>query len=229
VGQHLADRAREPGHAHIACAAPAVTMPPLAGGTCALFAGMAAGPGGSISVAELWSGLSERGLAILLLLFAAPSALPVAIPGLSAIIALPLLVVAAHLVLGRRSPALPGFLGRRAISRDRLGAIAERIGPALDRVERRLRPRWAWLTKSAAQRLVGLLVLVLAVAIAVPFPLSNSLPGLAICLIALGLLEGDGLAVAAGCLLGLFALAILASLVLGVAHLSELFVVAIPG
>lgn len=200
---------------------PAAPMP-VAGRTSSLIAAMAAGQGGSISLAELYSGLSDRGLGILLLLFAAPNALPVAIPGVSAILALPLLVIAAHLVLGWKSPVLPRFVGRRSISRDRFAAIAERIGPALDRVERELRPRWGWLTHRQAQRLVGLLVVVLALAIAVPFPLSNSLPGLGICVIALGLIERDGLAVAAGCGIGFFALAVLGGLVFGGLQASQL-------
>lgn len=222
----LVDRERRSRDGSAADAAAAI---PVAGGTCALVAGIAAGQGETISVAELSVALSERGLAVLLLLFAAPSALPVAIPGLSAVLALPLLAVAVHLVLGWQSPSLPGFLGRRSISRDRFAAIVERVGPALSRVERGLRPRWAWLTRSGAQRLVGLLVLVLALAIAVPFPLSNSLPGLGICVIALGLLERDGLAVAAGCAIGLFALAVIAGLLAGAMHASGLLLAAIAG
>lgn len=202
---------------------------PALGRTSAIVAAVAAGQGGSISIAELSSELSDRGLGFLLLLFAAPNALPVAIPGLSAVLAMPLLAIAVHLVLGWRSPVLPRFLGRRSIPRHRFAAIAERVGPALSRVERGLRPRWAWLTHSAAERLVGILVLVLAVAIAVPFPLSNSLPGLGVCIIALGLIERDGLAVALGCGIGLLALALMAGLLVGGLEASQLLFGMMPG
>lgn len=230
----LADSASEPSGGHSGSAAgmrvgreAAASL--VAGRTSALIAAVAAGQGGSVSVAELSSGLSDRGLGFLLLLFAAPNALPVAIPGLSTVLAIPLLVIAMHLVLGWRSPVLPRFVGRRSISRDRFAAMAARIGPGLDRLERGLRPRWAWLTRSAAQRLVGVLVVVLALAIAVPFPFSNSLPGLGVCVIALGVLERDGLAIAAGCGIGLIALAVISGLALGGLQASELLFGMMPG
>lgn len=226
------DRVSEPSGSRVAAAyasADAAVGPMLPGRTSSLFAALATGQGGSVSIADLSRDMSDRGLGLLLLLFAAPNVLPVSIPGLSAVLAMPLLLLAFHLVLGWRSPVLPRFVGERSISRARFAAIAERIGPALNRVERGLRPRWGWLTHSSVQRLVGLLVVILALAIAIPFPLSNSLPGLGVCVIALGLLERDGLAIAVGCGIGLVALVAIGGLIFGGLEAAQLLFGMIPG
>ena len=64
-----------------------------------------------------------------------------------------------------------------------------------------------------AERVLGALCLVLAVVLVLPIPLGNILPALAICLIALGVLERDGLWVVIGILVALLSLVLVAGVV----------------
>jgi hypothetical protein len=69
----------------------------------------------------------------------------------------------------------------------------------------RVRPRALWLANDWAKIPVGLVCLVLAMIITLPIPLGHTAPGTAICLLALGLMERDGVVIGVG-----FAAAVLA-------------------
>jgi hypothetical protein len=146
-----------------------------------------------------------------MLLFALPNVLP-APPGLSGVLGLPLLYLSVQLMLGR-VPWLPGFIGDRAMPRDRFAQLVERLGPWLARAERLLRPRWSLLVSHGAERVLGAICLVLAAVLALPIPFGNMLPAFAICLIALGILERDGVWVAVGTAVGFGALLLVAGVV----------------
>lgn len=84
------------------------------------------------------------------------------------------------------------------MSRDDFHALVLRIGPWLERAERLLRPRASALALPPMEYVVGFVCLLLAVVLVLPIPLGNILPALAISLMALGVLERDGLWVLAG-------------------------------
>ena len=155
--------------------------------------------------------MEGRARAALILLFAFPNVLP-APPGLSAILGLPLLYLTSQMMLGR-VPWLPKVVASRRIGRPTFAAAIDRLMPVLHRAERRLRPRWLALVSGRAERVVGGLALALAVVVTLPIPLANMLPAFAICLIALGMLERDGLWVAIGSVVGLGALLFSATVV----------------
>ena len=74
--------------------------------------------------------------------------------------------------------------------------LLSRRGPALLRsVERRLRPRASLLAAGPIRPLLALVVALMGILIALPIPFGNTLPGLAVILMGLGLALGDGLAV----------------------------------
>jgi hypothetical protein len=87
--------------------------------------------------------------------------------------------------------------------------------PVLVRVERYLKPRAAALTGPFVERLMGLVFLVLAAVVSLPIPLGNQPPAVAIAVVALGLTARDGVFVAAGCVMGVAAVAIASLVVLG--------------
>ena len=165
----------------------------------------------AIAINDLITLLGGRGRAGLILLFALPNVLP-APPGLSGVLGLPLLYLSVQMMLGR-VPWLPRFIGQRSIPRDRFALLVETLGPWLDRAERLLRPRWSWAVGHRAERVIGALCLVLATVLVLPIPLGNMLPAFAICLVALGVLERDGLWVLIGAATGLGALVIVAGVV----------------
>lgn len=159
-----------------------------------------------VSVGDLVQNLKFRAFGAMLLIFALPNALP-ALPGTSAILGLPLLYLTFQLMLGRAA-WLPGFISNRAMQREDMAKLIARMSPWLHRAERLLVPRLLWVTSPPAERVIGALCLILAIVLVLPIPLGNMLPALAISLMALGLLEKDGLWILLGALVGLGSLVI---------------------
>ena len=151
-----------------------------------------------VTLGDMAEFLGDRSIGGLLLVLALPMALPVPAPGISVLFGVPLIVISAQLALGYRRPWLPARLARRSVTRSSFTAIVYRILPTLRRLERIVRPRAGWLAGSWARVPAGIICLVLAVIITLPVPLGHVVPGTAISVLALGLIERDGIAIAAG-------------------------------
>jgi hypothetical protein len=178
---------------------------------------LAADPGRErVSLSDLLALLGDRALAALLLIFALPNVVPVP-PGASAILGLPMVLVAAQLAFGGR-PWLPDFLARRSLSRAQFENVVNKMAPWLARAEKLLRPRWLALSAPAAERLVGAVCLLLSLVVFLPIPLGNMLPAFAVCVLCLGLMERDGLCVLCGALLAATALMVVAGVVYAMAR-----------
>ncbi|MEO8297197.1 MAG: exopolysaccharide biosynthesis protein [Burkholderiales bacterium] len=149
-----------------------------------------------IAVADLLAALGDRAIGALMFIFAVPNVVPTP-PGLSTVLGAPLVFLAAQLMLGRR-PWLPALVARRSMARSDFAALIRRVNPWLVRAEKLLRPRWPALVLPPMEYLIGLVCLLLAIVLVLPVPLGNMLPALAISLLALGVLERDGLWVLAG-------------------------------
>src|SRR5271169_6400302 len=76
------------------------------------------------------------------------------------------------------------------------------------RLERIVRPRAGWLAGPWTRVPIGIICLVLAIIITLPVPLGHVVPGTAISLLALGLIERDGVAIALGIVAAVFGLAV---------------------
>lgn len=159
-----------------------------------------------ISVADLLAALQVRAFGALLLIFALPNVIPTP-PGTSAILGLPLLFLTAQMMLGQ-APWLPRFIADRSMARGDLALLIGRMTSPLARAERLLSPRLLQLTTSFAERFVGAFCLILAIVLTLPIPLGNMLPALAISVIALGILERDGLWIIVGTVIGFVSLII---------------------
>lgn len=187
---------REPAAVHEP--APQAARHPTGGISSVLVRLTGSGSGERVSFGDLIDSFEIGAYGPLIVLFAAPNMLPVALPGISAILGAPLILITAQLMLGRQRPWLPGIIRRRSMRRSDLARLVERIVPRLERLEARMRPRHPALTGRVGRRIVGVIGLLLATIIFLPIPFGNSLPGLALVLMALGLLARDGLMVAAG-------------------------------
>ena len=152
-----------------------------------------------ISVDDLLQVMGERAFGALMLLFALPNVLPTP-PGTSGLLGLPLVYLAAQLMLGQR-PWLPKFISQRSMRRADFAAFIERAGPWLRRAERLLRPRLLILVSPAAEHVIGAFCLVLAIILLLPVPLGNMLPALSISVFSFGVLGRDGLWVLSGAVL----------------------------
>jgi hypothetical protein len=161
-----------------------------------------------VTLGDMAAFLGDRSIGGLLLVPALPMALPVPAPGISVIFGVPLIVISAQLALGYRRAWLPALLAQRSISRTAFSAIIDRMLPTLRRLERIVRPRAGWLAGTWTKVRVGIICLVLAIIITLPEPLGHVVPGTAISVLALGLIERDGVAIALGILTAAFGLAV---------------------
>jgi len=161
--------------------------------------------GERISIQDIIDGLGERSFGFVLLLFGLLSALAL-VPGLATFTALPLLFFGLQMLAGYRTPWLPAFIAKRDVARSDLEKTLERGAPLMRRIERFCRPRFEFLIGSVGERLLGLLVFVLAVIIALPGPGTNFPPGIAIAFMSIAIIERDGLLVLFGVLGSVLAL-----------------------
>lgn len=170
-------------------------------------------PGERISLHDLTTVMGDRAFAALILLFALPNCLPLGIPGLSAVLGAPIVPFAIGLMLGQNSPWLPAFLGRRSFRKTDFMMVFNKALPWLEKVERLLKPRCAWVIEGKAERLLGVILVILSIVLVLPIPFGNNPPAIAISVIALGLIERDGLTVLIGYMLGLISCAVAAAVV----------------
>ena len=153
---------------------------------------IAAKPGRDrIYIRDLLSELDHRALAAMLFIFAVPNTIPVP-PGVSGVLGAPLIFLATQLMLGM-PPWLPRLISDRSFAQSDFQKIVAKVAPWLHKAEKLMRPRLQFLAKPPAEYLAGALSLLLAVILFLPIPLGNMLPAIAICVLALALIERDGL------------------------------------
>lgn len=168
-----------------------------------------------VSVQDLFAALGDRALAALLFVFAVPNAVP-SPPGLSTVLGVPLLILSIQLLLGRKA-WLPGFIARRSMARADFEVLMARVLPWLERAEKLLRPRLSGLALPPMEYVLGFICLALAMILVLPIPLGNNPPALAIALLALGILERDGLWVLSGLCVTALSLTVVSGVVAAIA------------
>lgn len=169
----------------------------------------------SFTVEKIVDSIGANSFGTSLMFFAIPEVLPIPIPGISAVVVLPTAVISAQMAAGQKQVKLPKFLLKRSVPRRALAAAIHAILPVLEKAEKMTKRRWEWATQPAARRLLGVFIFILAMAIAFPIPGFNMPQAISIFVISLGLVEEDGLLVAAGVLIGLASLVLLGGVVFG--------------
>lgn len=159
-------------------------------------------PSGSMSLGELLGVIGDEGLLVLSILLTLVFLIPVSIPGVSTVFGAAILLVGISRLSGR--PLwLPRRLARRPLPADRLRPALVSGMSWVRRLERVSRPhRLALLVDGRAQRVFNNLAFILAALLLMaPFgfvPFSNTLPGIALLLYAVGFIQRDGGAVLLG-------------------------------
>lgn len=167
-------------------------------------------PKDDIPLGEILSFLGDRAFGLMMLVMALPMATPLsAIPGVSAVFGLPLAIICFQLMLGFRQPVLPRALAERTIKRQVFAQAVERAAPWLVKIERVIHPRLKPLTGPVAERLIGMVCVVMAGILALPIPGGNQPPALAIALFAIAIIERDGLFTILGLVVVVLALLLL--------------------
>ena len=174
-------------------------------------------PGERISLGSLIELFGNRAFGALLFIFAVPVSLPIAVPGMSTILGAPLLFLTWQLLRGRSEPWLPNVMRNRSLKRNDFAKMLEKALPSLRRLERLVRPRLSSLTGPFAEQVIGGLAFLLSVILFLPIPFGNILPALAIAILALAILERDGIAVIIGALVGVVATGIVSGVIFALA------------
>ena len=160
-----------------------------------------------LSFTDLAAKLHSRAWGGLLLIFAAINVLPLP-PGTSVFFALPLLIVAAQMVMGRSSPWFPAKLDRRGVTKELLAKLIGKMAWVEARIERIFKPRLPGLTGPAAARVIGLICFLLALIAAIPVPLFHVAPAVAIVMFGLALIYRDGALVIAAAVAAVLSIAV---------------------
>lgn len=156
------------------------------------------------SVNELLEAFHERGIGVVLFIFALPMALPVPVPpGINVLLATPLLLLTAQQALGRHKIWMPQKIRRKTVSTAKLKKTITAAVPFIKKIEFFIRPRLAFITQDGPSRLTGLLGFIMALSVCVPLPLTNTVPSFGIALMAIGVTMRDGLAVITGAVIGM--------------------------
>ena len=140
-----------------------------------------AGPRDTVlTLDEFLGGLETRSYAFAIAALDVINCLPTGIPWLSTITGVPMFLLAIQYFLGRPSPSLPAFIGRRGLSRGKLQDFLARARGHIERLESIIRPRYDWWVSGLPRRALLLAWLLLISLLALPVPFDNLLPAMAI-------------------------------------------------
>ena len=161
-----------------------------------------------ITCGRLAEELDRHGMAVILILFSVPAALPVPAAGYSTLLSIPLLVIGLRLLAGHDTIWLPARIRRRPFDTTRFNRrVVNAMLRLVQLVERFSSRRLVGLVRAPAARVViGLTICALACAMLLPIPGTNTAPAFGIFLIGFSLLEDDGLLLLAGILCSLAAI-----------------------
>lgn len=146
----------------------------------------------SLTVGQMLEAFDSRAFGAMLLVFGALNTLPLP-PGSSTILSLPILLLAPQVALGADAPWLPRRMIERPLKRDDLRGLFRKLTPVVKRMELITRPRLTWIFSPFGERMIGVVCTLLAMVLILPIPLGNLAPGATVAILALALLQRDGL------------------------------------
>ncbi|MBY2983332.1 exopolysaccharide biosynthesis protein [Rhizobium leguminosarum] len=158
---------------------------------------------GGLSIGEALEAMGSTSIAFTILFLAIPALTP--IPGpFGMVFGTALALVSLQIVAGGRKVWLPAIVRDRRVSSAALDLVVGHTVPVIARVEKVVRAgRLQALTGPTVQALLGIPVFLLAVVIALPIPFGNILPVFSLVVLAVALMERDGLVTLIGLLLTL--------------------------
>lgn len=156
--------------------------------------------------------MGNRAFGILFLLFGLPNCLPMP-PGIPLFCGVMLAWTAGQMIIGRNELWLPKWLAAKGFARKDVRRLVAKARPWLQRLERISKPRYPIFTDAFARQVIGLVGLILGAALMVPIPfIGNIPPGIAVCILGLGIVERDGLMILAGYVASVVGLSVMAGM-----------------
>ena len=154
----------------------------------------ASGPDG-LTIGQIRDRLDERAFGLMILILAIPCLVP-ALYGVPQIVGLPILLLAGQMLVGRNEPWLPDAVLRRTVSKSMLDRMADFATKRMGWLERLSRPRLKMFASGPAEPFAAAFMILATVTIVLP--MTNTVPSVALALLSVGLIQRDGLFVAAG-------------------------------
>lgn len=148
---------------------------------------------GPMTLGELTRRMRHAGFGLIVLFVCVPFLQPLPLAGLSSVLGVFIALQGVQLLRGRTEPHLPGWLARRSLEAATLLLLLGAARRFFALADRLTRPRWRAL--AANERAVGAAMALCGALLALPFPipLSNMICASPAALLALALLEEDGL------------------------------------
>lgn len=157
--------------------------------------------GHALTIGDLEASMKGRGFALLIVILCVPFIQPVYIPLLSVPFGIAITLIGGRLIFGK-DPWLPPFIRRRKLEARILKGILRATVAVATRIEKLIAPRLGVLFAPHTRPLIGLGIAWSGVILTIPWPPfvlgSNWLPAAAILLLALGLMERDGVFIVIG-------------------------------
>lgn len=159
-------------------------------------------PSDEVTLADIRDLVGQDGLLLLTVFLSVVFLIPVSIPGVSTVFGAAILLIGISRLFNR-SLWLPKRVKERRLPAEKLRAALNRGIIWFRRLERISRPhRLEWLASSGVMDVLNDCALIIAASLLMaPFgliPFSNTLPALALLLLAIGLLQRDGLCILLG-------------------------------
>jgi hypothetical protein len=145
------------------------------------------------SIGQILILFGVRGFAFLILILALLNIVIFMVPFSSIVFGVPMIILAAQMVLGFRAPIFPRVVRRQKIQRAALVQGLERAIYGIEKIERYIKPRFLFLTHPVANRIHGLMALVMAIMVSIPIPFFSFPPSLVLIMLAIGMLQRDGI------------------------------------
>ena len=124
-------------------------------------------------------------------------------------LALPLIFITAQLMLGYKKLHFPKFITRRRIKKSHILSACNLMVPYVQKFEHIVTPRYKYLTTITGERIVAFVCFLLSWVIFLPIPFGNTIPAVAICLFAVGILQRDGIFIILGAAVSILGIAII--------------------
>lgn len=157
--------------------------------------------GDVVTLREILNVIGREGMLVFCIFLTLPFMVPVSIPGVSTVFGLVMGLIGIGIMTGR-PPSLPDRLMQKKFPADKLCVALEKGAVWIYRLGRISRPSIPVLTQGVGMvRVNGLMLIAGALLLMAPFgliPFSNTLPGLAILFLAIGMLQRDGRSVLLG-------------------------------
>lgn len=153
------------------------------------------GAGDGLTVAEIRDRLDERAYGLLVLILAIPCLVP-GLYGVPQVVGIAIIILAFQLFCGREEPWLPRWFLKLRAKASWLEGMADFTEKRLGWLERLSRPRLTLFSVGPGERFAA--VFMILATLTIVLPMTNTIPSVALSLLAVGLIQRDGLFVLAG-------------------------------